>query len=703
MRYFILWLSVLIFISYIYPLVVSAQSNPNNIISNELLTEITWEEWISDYMSDYSSVDEEDDEENQELFDELQELHSNPININNTNAEALSVLPFLSTQQIDALLLYVGRRRMYSLGELMLIKGIDYDTRIALGFFIYPGKSSKNSNNKIICNLDTIVNKRHFNTFSKSHDIIMTAQLPLYLREGYKRHTTEVLRKNPNKEYQGNALATNLRYRGNLHENLSIGITAKTDAGEPFNHCGNMMYDYYSGYVMGTTRGFLRTWIIGDYRLNIGQGLVAGNMFRSDASAIVSAYRDRNEGIEKHSSTDEYNFLRGAAVKMMFGRFSIYMAGSLRKLDATLDNNQISTIITTGLHRTSNEIDKKNNSEQRATVIAMKWKKVKYHIGLSSSFVNYDRDFSHGTAAYRRFYMDGNNFFNLGINYGYTSYNLSLTGEAAWSNRNAWATLNTARLKITHNLRTILMYRYYNYAYLSPLAKGYVSGSRLQNEQGALCGLIWSSSSSISLNANIDYAEHPYTTYYCRLSSSALKWKIEGEYNIANKIKLKLRYKGVNQSRDNSKKKPDNMSKHSLRLKTDYNISVLRCATICEGITSRQPDKDWQYGIAFSHRMVYKHNRSSVSFSATWFNTDTYQEAIYMYDSNLQYLYNQVPCYYHGLRGVIGINQCIGHNVEIGSKYSSTYYTNRNWIGTDLQRYDGNWLNELSFFLKVSF
>ena len=82
--------------------------------------------------------DEESEDENyvSDLYQELQEIHDHPFNINTITEEQLSMLPFLNDVQRKDIIKYVSENSpVRSLGELMLIYSLDQVTRLRLMLF----------------------------------------------------------------------------------------------------------------------------------------------------------------------------------------------------------------------------------------------------------------------------------------------------------------------------------------------------------------------------------------------------------------------------------------------------------------------------------------------------------------------------------------------------------------------------------------
>ena len=106
-------------------------------VNNSFAQYYSWEDFVERISMDQSI----DDNYLTPLLEDLSELHEHPFNINTITKENLEQLPFLSPEGIEEILAYIYRYGpMKSLGELMLIEKLDYQTRQFLTLFIYVGE-----------------------------------------------------------------------------------------------------------------------------------------------------------------------------------------------------------------------------------------------------------------------------------------------------------------------------------------------------------------------------------------------------------------------------------------------------------------------------------------------------------------------------------------------------------------------------------
>ena len=246
--------------------------------SSPLLAQEAWESFYEQYL-EQNDVEENGSVSSAMFYEELSRLHANPLNINTATRQELEVFPFLLPVQIKDILLYLQKNGpMQTLGELLLIKSLDYYTRQLLREFIYVGEENKQpfSWKKLLKN--------------SRHEAVSRINIPLYLKAGYNDYSDDVLARYPNRRYLGEPYYHNLRYRFQCADKADAGFVVEKDAGEPLFAKGFNGYDYYAFYLMLRNVGFLKAVVVGDYRLHFGQGLVMNTGFNlGKASSLSSA------------------------------------------------------------------------------------------------------------------------------------------------------------------------------------------------------------------------------------------------------------------------------------------------------------------------------------------------------------------------------------------------------------------------------
>ena len=490
----------------------------------------SWEEFVEKI-----SVDEYDDGEDMSpLLEELAGLHEHPFNLNTATKDDLEQLPFLDADEIEEILAYVYRYGpMQSLGELMLIEELDYQTRQFLALFVYVENPVEEKE------------KLRLKTLLKGgrHEVTSRLDMPLYKRDGYQIPEDEVLLKNPNKVYLGNSLYHNIRYTYQYRNRLFWGFTAEKDAGEPFGSYGNMAYDAYSFHFLLKDCGKLKALALGDYRVGFGEGLVVNSDFSLGKSTLFNM-GDTRPSIKKFSSTSETSFFRGMAVTFRFGKVDVSAFYSYLPTDATLrKDGTVSSLKTDGLHCTLLELSKKHNVMEQSAGADVTWNTEYFSLGATAFYQHFSRSFSKGTELYRQYYPEGKDFLNASLHYRWHRDRFSFSGETAFSNvYGGWATLNKAIYRFNHRYSVVALQRLFAYQYVGLRANNFSEGGAVRNESGFYMGVEAAPLNELKLSAYVDYFYFPWVKFGIPHASEGVEGTFQADWVVSRKWELSGRY-----------------------------------------------------------------------------------------------------------------------------------------------------------------
>ncbi len=166
--------------------------------------------------------------------------------------------------------------------------------------------------------------------------------------------------------YAGANRRVYLRSRYQLADRLTVGLVGETDPGEAFSIARQPGFDYLSGQVYLQEWGPAEQLVVGDYQLQLGQGLVfsRGLGVARGASTIVQPYQPRL-GIVPNLSANEALYLRGAAASVRLGStVTALVFGSSCGRDGTLGLDSLGapelySLSLSGLHRTETERERR--------------------------------------------------------------------------------------------------------------------------------------------------------------------------------------------------------------------------------------------------------------------------------------------------------------------------------------------------------
>ena len=635
-----------------------------------------WEQYLNEVMTaeDAGSTTWE------QTYELLSELEQHPLNINRATREQLEELPFLSAQQVEGIMAYLWRYgRMESLGELTMIRELDYARRRLLTYFIYVDEEADNDRQEAP-SLKNIAQYGH-------HELIATGRVPFYDRKGDQEG------------YLGPKYRHWLRYQFTYGEQIKAGLVGAQDAGEPFFANRNRWgYDYYSFYAQLRNTGRIESLVVGNYRVSMGMGLVMNNSFSLGKLATLQNLGRSAYTLRAHSSRSAGS-LFGVAMTVDVGRgMKLTAFASYNPADATLNKDgTAATILDTDYHRTETEMGKKHNLHLLKTGGSLRYDVHGLHLGVNTLYTHLDRTLQPKTSVlYRRHYPQGNDFLNLSLDYGYASPRWSLSGETATDRKGHLATVNSVSLRVSDVASLMVLQRFYSYAYSSLDAQSFSDGGKVQNESGVYLGWMWQPSQTFRLNAYTDYAYFAWARYQVSQSSYSwdnllqATWQKRG-WTVNGRYRFRLRQKD-----GEVKNSLTNQLEHRGRLGVDYAGTG--------GFTGRlQIDacrvrKEWGAMVCGSLSLTRKWLR--LNGGAGYFHTDSYDSRLYLYEQGPLYTYSMAQFYGKGIRYWLMARAGIGKRLMLTAKIGVTDYFDRAVTGSSYQQVNGSSLTDLDLQVR---
>lgn len=667
------------------------------IVSKSLAQNTNSNLYIDDVLEQLSATGDDEevnwDNEIEELTERLQE----PFNLNTITKEQLEYFPFLSDLQIENILAYLYiNGQMQSIYELQLVEDMDRQTIRYLLPFVYV---------EPIKQKDPPLELKNILRYGK-HEVLTRFDIPFYKRKAYTATDDKV-----HNRYWGTAQYHSLRYGFRYRDKLYAGVTAEKDAGEPFFGKHNKGgYDYYSFYFYLRNIGNLKALALGNYRVSFGQGLVISQDFLMGKTTTQSTLFHRNNTIRKHSSTDEYNYLRGGAVAWQWNDVVLSAFYSHRTLDSILADDTITSIQKTGLHRTTREAERKNTSTLQVMGGNITWQKNNLKLGATGIYYFFDRPYYPSTLSreYAKYNLRGTNFHNLGIDYRYRYRKFVLTGEVAMDKNNTVATLNSLNYAPNNNYRFMLIHRYYAHDYWAFFARSFSEGGYVQNENGWYLAAEATPFAQWKFFASADFFSFPWWKYRIDKPSQGFDGQFQATYTPHKKVNMYVRYrykqKERNYTDDDKLKTVRPLYHHKVRYQLRYTpISefVLRTTIDYNRINSRNMSAS--HGYQFIQTVAYQspYIPLSIELHGGWFHTDDYDSRVYSSEKGLLYSFHVPSFYGKGCRFTTHVRYDINKHIMCIAKFGCTRYSDREVIGSGWDEIKGNKKMDLQLQLRV--
>lgn len=609
----------------------------------------------------------DDDQEDQEsMWAILGELADHKIHLNTATREDLLQIPFLSEEQVEEICEYLYRYGpMKSMGELAMIESLSFEQRKLLSFFV----EIKDTQDKGFPLIGRILR------YGK-HELMGNLRVPLYKRKG------------DHDGYLGAPYKHSFRYSFQYGDYVKAGLIGAQDAGEPFFSNRNQYgYDYYSFYLHVRKWGRLKSLALGRYRLNIGMGLVMNNDFALGKAASLMSLGRSARLIRPHSSRTDGNYLQGvAATIQLTPHIDATAFVSHHYIDATLhaDSTAISSIVTSGYHRTVAEMNKKHCATETLAGSHIHFSNKRLHWGITGVKNDVSKEILPNTSQqYRQYYPSGKHFWNISTDYGISIPHLSFHGETATGDCHALATINTLSWQASGNVTLTALQRFYSYKYYSLHSQGFSEGGAIQNESGIYLGIHWQPVRQLLLKCYSDYAYFAWQKYQAGNASHAWDNYIAATYQHGTST-LSARYRLRMRERDNADKTAlTYKNEHRGRLSFQRDTQHWSLKTQADMSLTVHTHKSIGWMVSQSIGFHYRH--TAVSGFLAYFHTDDYDSRIYGYEKQPLYTFS-FPMYYgEGIRYSLYFRQDIHPHWMVIVKIGTTNYFDRNEIGTGLQ------------------
>ena len=485
---------------------------------------------LIEFIQQNSEEDDESDNFDFDLvFENLIYLNQNKINLNKADLTDLRLAGIFNSAQINSLIKHrEDNGKLISIYELQAIPNFEVDyIRTILPFIKVDGD----------------IDDFHIK-FSK---LIGKGTHQLFLRYHQKFPTKTGITSN---KYLGNSSKVYFRYKYNYGNKFYYGITAEKDEGEPmFKEKNKAGFDFYSFHLFWRKNTKWRALALGDYQVNLGQGLVLWSGFGFKKSTNTSLVKKEGTVLKPFTSVNEYLYLRGAAFTYQLKDFSFTPFLSYKKVDANisytdstetgLESNRIQV---SGYHRTESEMEAKNAITELKAGFNTQFRKRDKHIGLNMVYSNFSHPLTFEEKAYNKYQFQGKNLINTSLDYHYLIKSFHFFGENAMSfsaNQTGYALLNGVMFNPDKNVDMSIVHRYYAPQYQTTnYTNAFAESTTPNNEHGIYFGIQLKPIKYISISSYYDFYQFPWLKYRADLPSkgndfiSQLKYKPNKYFEI---------------------------------------------------------------------------------------------------------------------------------------------------------------------------
>ena len=653
---------------------------------------ITTEQQLEN-LTDANEGETEDDT----YLQELENFRRHPLNINTADAEEFKQLRILTDLQIINFITYRNLfGKLISLYELQAVPSWDIGTIKKLVPFITTATAI------------SLKDEAGMRFKDGEHSLLLRGIQVLEKAKGFDKSTTGT-------KYLGSPQRVFFRYRYTYKNLLQFGIVGDKDAGEQFlKGAQNKGFDFYSFHLFARKIGIIQSLALGDFSVNLGQGLTQWQGLAFKKSVDVMGVKRQSATLRPYNSAGEFYFNRGAGVTIKKGKIESTVFASIRKLSAnfvadTVNNEDfISSFLTSGYNRTPSEQADRNNLRQTSFGGNILFRNNRWHVGANAVFYNFSLPVVKREEPYNRYAISGNSWYNMSFDYSYTYKNMHFFGEAAIDKRNNKAFVNGLLVSVDPRVDLSIVQRTISKGYQSINGNAFTENTFPTNETGIYAGVSIRPAIGWRIDAYADFYKFPWLKFLVDAPSYGKDFLAQVTFTPNRQVEIYTRFKTETKQANQSDNTTVtnflvNLPKQNWRTQISYKLNT--SFTIRNRVELLWFDNNGvnkANGFLTFFDFMYKPMLKPLSavLRLQYFETDDYNSRIYAYENDILYGYSIPGFFDKGFRYYLNLNYDLAKNVSVWLRLAQTVYRNQVTVGSGLDEIQGNRRTEVKVQIR---
>jgi hypothetical protein len=579
---------------------------------------------VEQQAEDAADVVEETGDET--YFQLLQQFKKNPIDLNVADADMLKELQVIPEMLINNLLSY--RKLMgplLSIYELQAVPGWSFSLiqRIRTYITVRQAGNVQDEMKKQLVQGEHLIQFR----ISQVIDKALATNSVTYLGSNQKIY---------------------FRYRYHYKNNLQFGFLGDRDAGEQFFKGSQKTgFDFYSFHFQVKKVGILRTLVLGDFSVNMGQGLIQWQSLAFKKGSEVMSVKRESPVLKAYNSAGEFYFHRGVGLTIRMGKLDITAFFSRKRLSAnigkdTINNREyITSFLTGGYHRTATELESRKRIVQTSAGGSLHYNLANYRLGLNAVHYIYSLPIERKAEPYNLYSVKGPKWSNFSIDQSFTWKNSHWFGELAFDNQLNKAFLVGVMLSADPKIDLSFIYRSVSSAYQALSANAFTEGTQPNNESGIYAGMAIRLANAWQLKAFVDIFHHPWLKFQVNRPSEGSEFMVQLLYTPHKGAELycQFRWRSKAGGGEDNASIPYSMNGITRNLRLNLSVDLSRSLTFrarAENLTSDNKVGQMQRGFLIYSDILFWPNQKSFKTSIRLQFTETtgYDSRIYAYEND---------------------------------------------------------------------
>ncbi len=469
-----------------------------------------------------------------------------------------------------------------------------------------------------------------------------------------------------------------ISYRFRYQDLVQWGVSIEKDSGE------TAWADHTSAYLVIRKKGWIKNGIVGDYLVNMGQGLVhwQGHAF-GKSSNIMQGYRQA-ELFKPHTGNDENRFHRGLAISLQKKQLEGSFFASIQKIDANIQEDPISgaktisSFLLSGLHRSASELEDKHSLPYSSFGGRLLHENQKGKLGLNFIGHVFAIPIEKRALVYNTHAISGKQWQNLSLDFTrHTGWGF-LFGELAIDKRKKPALVVGLMKSLHPQLDLSVVYRNISPEFKSIGSNALTQQTEASNEKGIFTCFNFTPHVKHRLEGFADRYFNPWPVFQHDGPRSGSATSLQYRWLPNKRIAFLLRWMAEQRTGNVAQ---DNMQTIALE-KTHTNRLRLHLSADLDGVFSlryrtemvwiNKQGEETTSGLLGYIELVIKPPLAAFSFSTRYslFDTDGYGTRIYAYERDVPSYY-AIPAHYDAGQKLYTVVQYkTKRGIQVGLKWT---------------------------------
>lgn len=639
-----------------------------------------------------------------ELYDQLLLRYTDPVDLNSSTPDELSMLHLMSEIQISEIIHHRSSTGSFiSVLELQGLPSFDIPFLRKLLPFVCVRKGGdlgwKNLINRIKNAEGAYLIYRSdgnlINRFPKSGDSSSEVVLP------------------------GSSWSGSYRFRVSHSRDFSIGWNAEKDRGEKFLWNPKKKwfgFDFHSFHFQFQEKPFFKNLIVGDFTASFGQGLVLGGGFGvGKGSETITTIRRAGSGFRPYGSLSESGFFRGFAVSTPINtKLTSHIMVSRNSLDGRIrqaadSSPYIKSRFSNGYHRSAEELENRKTWHEAILASVLHWRSD----GVDGGIIFLQQKFSVPIIPtpniYNRFNFTGNMNQLAGVFFNANYRNMVWFSEVAASFPSAGSAWVSGMLaSLSSNLDVSILARNYSPRFQSFYGSAFSENTQAFNEQGMYFGWKYKNGRKIQVTGYSDFFNFPYMKFRVYKPSEGQEHMIRIVKNYSRKNLITFQYRFIHKEQNKSSGagtfyETEERVRHLMSMQIDYALGDHLSGRTKWMSTRISSGSETFSGALLLQDIFLKSGKFNFSFRYSMFGADDYDARLYAYERDVLLSYSFPSWYGYGIRMYGLCHYQASEKLSLWLKWSAVDYSDRTPAENGMDEKPGSFRADLRVQLRWLF